>query len=111
MVRTEPCADAKGLQRLERPCPQHRVRRQTEIVVRGKIDDLTMVNRRVRRLLAVEHAQAAIQTLLPQIVQGLVQVGERVLTHVRAILRLFRITAGARSRRCPRERSPLPRAV
>ncbi len=41
-----------------------------------------MVDRRVRGLFAVEHAQAAIETLLPQIVQGVVQVRERILAHV-----------------------------
>ena len=58
------------------------MRGQAEIVVRGEIDDLTMVNRCACGLLAVEHAQAAIQTLPPQIVQRLVQVRERVLAHV-----------------------------
>ena len=34
------------------------------------------------KLKAVEHTQATIETLLPQIVQGLIQVRERILAHV-----------------------------
>src|SRR5690242_654596 len=41
-----------------------------------------MVDRGARGLLAVEHAQATIETLLPQIVQRLIQVREGILAHV-----------------------------
>ena len=69
MVRTEPDPTPNAPQRVERALAQLRVRRQSEIVVRGQIDDRAVVDRGARLLLAVEHAQPAIESLVAQRLQ------------------------------------------
>ena len=91
IVRTEPGADAEAPNRLERALAQQRVRGQAEIVVRGEVDDRAVVDRGVRRLLAVEHAQPAIETLLAQRVQLVVEVAERIRSHRRASIAAGRL--------------------
>jgi hypothetical protein len=59
-------ANAVFLHRIERRLDQLRMRRQAEIVVRGKIDDRFVIERRVRFGPAFEHAQFSIETLLLQ---------------------------------------------
>ena len=74
-------ADAELLERVERPLPQSRMRRQPEVVVRREVDDLAAVDRRARGLLVVEHAQAAVEPLRLERVQFVAEKCERIGAH------------------------------
>ena len=56
-------ADAVAVDRLERALAQPRMRRQPEVVVRREVDDLPVVDRRLRLLLVVEDAEMAVEAL------------------------------------------------
>jgi hypothetical protein len=57
---------AEAADGVERPLAQLRVRGQPEVVVRGKIDDLPVIERRRVALLALENAELAEQPELSQ---------------------------------------------
>ena len=56
-------ADAELLQRRERFFLEPWMGRQSEVVVRGEVDDLAPVDSGTRGLLVVEHAQVAVEAL------------------------------------------------
>jgi len=70
------------VRRVKRVRAQAGVRGETEIVVRGEVDDLTMVEDRGRLLLAVENSQMPIQTLLFECVEFDGEIVERIATHM-----------------------------
>ncbi len=74
-------ADAQRPGGFERPLPQHRVRRQTEVVVRRQVDDLTVVERALVGLFAVEHAQPPVESLLFQRIELGAEKSEGIATH------------------------------
>ena len=74
-------ADAERREGIERAVAQSWMRREPEIVVRRQIDDRAVVDRCMRRLLAVEHAQRAEESLIAKGVQLTVEVCERIRAH------------------------------
>ena len=72
---------AELLNRVERCLLQLRMRRQAEVIVGREIDDRLVIDRRVRLLLPVEHAQMAIEPLVAEGVQFVIEIGERVGAH------------------------------
>ena len=75
IVRTEPEPTPNCAHGLERALAQPRMRRQAEVVVRREVDDAAAVERRVRPLLVVEDAQAAVEALR---LQGIELVGQEL---------------------------------
>src|SRR6185503_5713074 len=72
---------AERARRLERRLAQLRMRRQTEVVVRGEVDDGALVEGGVSFLLTVEHPQAAVQALRLEGVELLREIAKRVGAH------------------------------
>ena len=70
--------DAEPPDRVEGPFAQPRVRRQPEVVVRGEIDDLTMIERRLVALLAFEDTELAVQALLLERVELAPEIVQRI---------------------------------
>ena len=64
MLRTEPDPTPRSRVAGERRLAQPRMRRQAEVVIRREVDDLAMIERRLRLLLAFENAQVAVEPLL-----------------------------------------------
>ena len=64
IVRTDPEPTPNRRVGLERASRSLRMRRQAEVVVRREVDDLTVIEGRLRLLLVVEDAQLAVQALL-----------------------------------------------
>ena len=78
IVRTEPEPTPSSRDRLERRLAQPRMRRQAEIVVRGEVDDLAVVERARVALLAFEDAEVTIEALLLERVELAGEVVERI---------------------------------
>ena len=74
-------ADTERARRFQRTFAQSGMRRQAQIVVRGQVDDLALVERGRRLLLALENAQSPVQALLFERVELGGEIGERVATH------------------------------
>ena len=58
------------------------MRRQSEVIVRGKVDDLPMVDRRRGFLAILENAQVSIEPLLFQRVELSGEISEGIETHI-----------------------------
>jgi hypothetical protein len=89
-------AHTVALQRMHRPFAQPRMRRETQVVVRGEVDDRPAVEGRVGALLVLEHPRVAVDALYLQCVDFRRQVPQRI---VRVVLRGRSIKDEGRGRR------------
>src|SRR5439155_24027301 len=74
-------AGAELLHCLDRPLPQLRMRRQAEVVVRGEVDDLTVVERGLVALLTFEDSEMPVEALLLERIQLRGEMSKRIETH------------------------------
>src|SRR4029453_668290 len=77
-----PGSGAELADRRERTVNQMRMRRESQIIVRRKIDDLSAVEGAGCLLAPLKDAQRAVQPLLPQGVEFGIKEGERIGTHI-----------------------------
>ncbi len=86
IVRTEPDADAEASDGLERALAQPRMRRQAQVVVRGEVDDLAVVERGRGALFPFEHSKVPEQPLLPELLDFSRQECEGIGAHAHRTL-------------------------